>query len=119
MQINITHQNFELTDAIKSYAEQKLGAVSKYIKNSEDTTLSIEIGRVSLHHKHENTYEVKSHLRLGSRNIHIEAVNGDVYAAIDEAKDKLADEVKHDGDKKRSIFKRVARKFKSIIQRGN
>ena len=119
MQINITHQNFELTESIKDYAKQKLGAVEKYIKSAEEATLNVEIGKISLHHKHGNHYEVKVHLRMGSRNIHIENVNEDVYHSIDEAKDKISNEIANGGDRERSMLKKIARRFKNIIKGDN
>lgn len=119
MKINITHQNFELTEAIKNYAENKFITLEKHIKNSEQSAINIEMGKISLHHKHGNHYEVKAHLRMGSRNIHIENVNEDLYKSIDEAKIKLSDELAHGGDRERSMVKRMARRFKDMIKMGN
>lgn len=116
MQINITHQNFDLTEAIKNYTEEKFSNVEKYI-NDNNSILNIEIGKTSLHHKHGNVYEVKAHLVFGSRKLHIENVNEDVYASIDEAKDKLVDEIAESGDRERSVVRKIARKFKNIIKR--
>lgn len=116
MQINITNQNFELTEAIKNYAEDKFSTVTKYI-NDNNATLNIDIGKTSLHHKHGNMYEVKANLKYGSRKLYIENVHQDVYASIDEAKDKLADEIAASGDKDRSLLRKFARKFKKLIKR--
>ncbi len=119
MQINITHQNFDLTEAIKNYAIQKLSLVDRHIKNSEEAVMNVEIGRVSLHHKNGNRYEVKIHLRIGSRNLHIESVHEDAYASIDEARDKLSNEISSSGDRERSIVKKLARRFKNFVKMGN
>jgi ribosomal subunit interface protein len=116
MQINITHQDFELTDAIKTYADNKFSNVSKYINQKDGAILNINIGKISLHHKHGNHYEVKSHLHFGDRHVHIEAVSPDVYASIDENKDKLIHEINEGSDRKMSIAKKFARKFKQMIR---
>jgi ribosomal subunit interface protein len=119
MQININHNNFELTDAINAYAQEKLGSIAKNIEKSEEATLSIDLGKISPHHKHGNHYEVKCNLKYGTRSIHISSIKEDLYFAIDEAKDKLLDELAHKGDRERSMMKRFARSFKNIIKLGN
>jgi putative sigma-54 modulation protein len=121
MQINITHHNFELTEAIVNYIKEKLGQVENHIslKENETMSLNVEAHKISAHHKHGNHFEIKANLKYGTRSIHINSVNEDLYKSIDEAKDKLLDEVAHGGDKSRSIMKRMARKFKSFIKSGN
>lgn len=121
MQINITHHNFELTEAITNYINEKLGQVEKHISLKEDQvlTMNVEVGKISAHHKHGNHYEVKVNLKYGTRSVHITSTNEDLYKSIDEAKDKINDEVAHGGDKERSMMKRFARRFKNIIKMGN
>lgn len=118
MKVNINHGNLELTEAIKSYASSKLEIISKYVKDKEDSLLRIDFAKVSLHHKHGDFYEVKAHLKDADRNIHVEAVSEDVYKSIDEVKDKMVNEIATGGDKKRSLFKKMARRFKDLIRRG-
>ncbi len=118
MQINITHHNFELTESIKNYINEKLGQIENHISLKDDQimSLNVEVGKISSHHKHGNHYEVKSKLRYGSRNIHVNTVNEDLYKSIDEMKDKLMLEVASSEDKNRSMMKRFARRFKSFIK---
>jgi putative sigma-54 modulation protein len=120
MQINITHHNFELTEAITNYINEKLGQVEKHISLKEDEvmTLNVEVGKISAHHKHGNHFELKANLKYGTRSVHINSINEDLYKSIDESKDKLLDEVAHGGDKSRSLMKRFARRFKNIIKFG-
>lgn len=121
MQINITHHNFELTEAITNYINEKLGQVKNHISLKEDEvmTLNVEVGKISAHHKHGNHFQVKASLKYGTRNVRVTSVNEDLYKSIDEAKDMINNEVANGGDKSRSIMKRFARKFKNIIKMGN
>jgi ribosomal subunit interface protein len=118
MQINITHNNFELTESINNYILEKLGQVENHISLKDDQvmTLNVEVGKISSHHKHGNHYEVKCKLKYGTRSVHITSINEDLYKSIDEAKDKLNDEVAHGSDKDRSVMKRFARRFKDFIK---
>lgn len=121
MQINITHHNFELTEAIINYINEKLGQVEKHIslKEGQVLSLNVEVGKISAHHKHGNHFQVKANLKYGTRNVRITSVNEDLYKSIDEAKDMLNNEVANGGDKERSMMKRFARRFKNIIKMGN
>jgi ribosomal subunit interface protein len=117
MQINIKHHDFELTPAIEDYARSKLSTLSKYFKNGEvEIMLDAIIGKTSNHHKHGNHYEVKLSIKRGGENIHVSSIKSDVYASIDEAKDKLEDELAHNVDKKRSLMMRIGRRFKNLIK---
>jgi putative sigma-54 modulation protein len=115
MQINIKHHDFELTPAIENYATSKLSSLSKYFKNG-DAMLNVIIGKTNNHHKQGNNYEVKLDIKRAGENIHVNAVNEDVYASIDDARDKLDDELAHNMDKKRSLMMRIGRRFKNIIR---
>jgi ribosomal subunit interface protein len=117
MNINIIpSSNFELSNAISDYANLKLSQVSKHLGNNINSNLNVEIGKTNAHHKHGNHYLVKCHLRYGSRDIHIEGLKDDIYASIDDAKDKLLNELTEKKDKSRSLSLRLARKFKNIIK---
>ena len=116
MQINIIHNNFEITEAIKEYTYNKFSQIEKHLDKKEGVKLSVEFDKISNHHKHGNHYEVKATLALGSRKIFVESVKEDLYAAIEVSKDKLLDEMSHNGDKKRDIMKKISRRFKNFIK---
>ena len=121
MQISITHHNFELTEAIKNYINEKLGQTEKHLKANQNAVinLNVDLGKLSAHHKHGNYYELKCYFRYDDINIHLESINSDVYACIDEMKDKLQYKIANFGDRDRNIMKKIARKFKEFIKRSN
>jgi putative sigma-54 modulation protein len=117
MNIHIHHHDLEMTEALRQYAIEKIGQVEKYIHGKEGADLDVSIGKISKHHKHGDHYNVKVNLKFGSRRVHIDVINSDVYAAIDEAKDKLIGDVTEDKDKRVSILRKLARGVKSALKR--
>lgn len=113
----IKGHNMELTPAIREYAEQKLGGIISRLDKDKSSTLEIELGITTKHHKHGDMYKAKALVVMGSRRVHVESVTDEMYKSIDELKDKLDDELAHSGDKKRSIMRSIARRFKSLIKR--
>lgn len=117
MNIIIKAHDIELTDAIKSHTEQKFSILSSRL--GSEAILEIELSRTEKHHKDGDHYKVKAHSKYGTRSVHVESLKSDLYAAIDNAKDKLEDEIAHVGDRQRSITRKFARAIKSIFKGHN
>lgn len=81
MQLNVTGHHVEVTPALRSYVEKKLDRIARHFDRVIDVhcVLSVE----KLDHRAEAT------LKVGGGNIHAEAVEADMYAAIDVLADKL------------------------------
>ncbi len=80
MSLNITGRNLEITPAIREFVETKIARVTRHFDQVIDThvILSIEPQK----HNAEVT------LRVRGKDIHCEASNPDLYAAIDLLIDK-------------------------------
>lgn len=81
MQLKVTGHHVEVTEALRAYVEKRLGRVSRHFDEIIDLhcTLTVE--------KLEQKAEATLHVRGG--NIHAEAVDANMYAAIDALVDKL------------------------------
>lgn len=81
MNLNITGHHLEVTDAIRDYVTTKLDRVIRHFDNvtSINVILSVE--------KLKQTAEVTLHVR--GKDIFVESVDADMYAAIDSMADKL------------------------------
>lgn len=81
MQLNISGQNIEITDALKQYAEEKIEKVQRHFDHVTNTNvvLHVEKGR----HLAEATMHTKG------AQLHANAEGADMYAAIDSLSDKL------------------------------
>jgi putative sigma-54 modulation protein len=81
MQLKLTGHHVEVTEALRAYVEKRLGRVSRHFDEIIDLhcTLTVE--------KLEQRAEATLHVRGGT--IHAEAVDANMYAAIDALVDKL------------------------------
>ena len=81
MKFAIHGHHIEVTEALRRYVEEKLEKVRRHFDQviEADVQLSVE----KLHQKAEIT------LRVSGSALHAEAVDGDLYAAIDGLMDKL------------------------------
>lgn len=81
MQITIKGHHLEITDSLKSYVESKLARLSSH--HDRITTLQVILSIDNLDKKAEGT------LHVSGKDLHADASNADMYAAIDALADKL------------------------------
>ncbi|WP_299230468.1 ribosome-associated translation inhibitor RaiA [uncultured Halomonas sp.] len=81
MQVNITGLHVELTDALRDYVNEKLTRVERHYDNitNVQVTLSVEKERQS----------AACIMHVAGAELHAEAQDVDMYAAIDALADKL------------------------------
>ncbi|MFN7093962.1 MAG: ribosome hibernation-promoting factor, HPF/YfiA family [Burkholderiales bacterium] len=111
--LTIYCKDFDLTDAIRSHAEDKISALYKYINHEEETTnFHLRLGKVSNHHQHGKIYYAELSIHTPEKNYgsRIEAEN--IYVAVDLLKDELAENISQQRDKARTLSKKEAQKFK-------
>ena len=117
MHITITGVHIEITHAIREYVEERMNALSKYANKEKGVMrISVELSKTSGHHVHGDVYQVEVQAERSGLHINIKAIKNDLYAAIDEARDKLAREITERKDKEMSLFKRGAQRIKRILK---
>ncbi|MBT5229866.1 MAG: ribosome-associated translation inhibitor RaiA [Methylococcales bacterium] len=81
MQISVTGHHIDITDSLKNYVNTKFEKLERHFEQVANVhvVLSVE--------KQRQKAEANLHLR--NNDIHAEAVNEDMYAAIDSLMDKL------------------------------
>jgi len=91
MQITVKGKNVEITDALKDYAEEKIGKLTKYLDSitSADVTLSTE----------RNWHIVEVTVHANGVSLRGEERTTDMYSSIDQVIDKLERQVKRRKDK--------------------
>lgn len=88
MQIEISGQNVEITDALRSYVAEKTQRIERHFENLTSAHVVLKLDK--LVHIAEGTIHVG-----GKTNpVHAEASAQDMYAAIDELMDKLDRQVR-------------------------
>ncbi len=81
MQLTLTGHHVDITPPLKSYLEKKLDRVTRHFDQVIDVHCVLTVEKLT--HKAEATLHVR-----GS-NIHANAIEADMYAAIDVLTDKL------------------------------
>jgi putative sigma-54 modulation protein len=92
MQMTLTGHHVDITPPLKSYVEKKLDRVVRHCDQVIDVHCVLTVEKLS--HKAEATL----HVRGG--NIHADAAESDMYAAIDVLTDKLDRLVKKHKEKR-------------------
>jgi putative sigma-54 modulation protein len=81
MNLNLTGHQLDITPAIRDYVVAKLGRVTRHFDHVIDVTVVLSVQKL------RQKVEVNLHAR--GKDIHVEAVEADMYAAIDALADKL------------------------------
>lgn len=100
MKYNIRGEKVEVTSAIKSYIEDKIGKLDKYFENSETINANVVIKIRGNKQKIEITIPT-THYTLRSEESH-----DDLYAAIDFTVDKLERQIRKNKTKINSKHKK-------------
>jgi putative sigma-54 modulation protein len=81
MNLNLTGHHLDITPALRDYVVAKLDRVTRHFDHVIDVNVVLSVDK--LRHR----VEVNLHTR--GKDIHVEAIEGDMYAAIDALIDKL------------------------------
>jgi putative sigma-54 modulation protein len=94
MNLNLTGHHLDITPAIRDYVMAKLDRVTRHFDDVIDVNVVMSVDK--LRHK----VEVNLHAR--GKDIHVEAIEPDMYAAIDALADKLDRQVLKHKEKRES-----------------
>lgn len=94
MQVNITFRHLESTEALKSYAREKVEHVQKFIDRPSEAHVVLYVDNLE-HHADIN-------LKAGPFHLRGQAKSEDMYASIDLATDKIQKQLKKHKDKLRN-----------------
>jgi putative sigma-54 modulation protein len=81
MQLNVTGHHVEVTESMRAYVDKRLDKLKRHFDHVIDVHVVMSVEK--LQHKAEATVHVSGN------NIHAEAIDTDMYAAIDALVDKL------------------------------
>jgi putative sigma-54 modulation protein len=94
VQVNVTFRHMDASDALRAYAVEKVErVVSKYLKNAVEAHVILDQNR----HRQHHLAEINIHASNFDISAHNE--NGDLYAAIDFAMDKVEAQVRKHKDR--------------------
>ncbi len=115
MTIKILATGIELTPAIKTYVEEKIMLLERFVKKYEGTgevEIAVEVGHTTKHHRHGEIFYAEATLSLSGDTIRVECSDLDLYAAIDRMKDILKQDIIKHKEKTESKATRARRRNK-------
>lgn len=86
MNLTISGHHLELTPAIRSYVHNKLERISRHFDHVLDMTVILTVEKLP---EKEKRQKAEINLRLRGKDVHVESMAHDLYAAIDALSDKL------------------------------
>lgn len=81
MNLNVSGHHLDVTPAIHSYIQEKLSRISRHFDQVIDIDVILSVNKL------DQKVEAKVHLR--GKDLYCEAIDADMYAAIDGLADKL------------------------------
>lgn len=81
MNLHITGLHIEVTDALRNHVTEKLARINRH----SDSIISVNITLSTEKVQHKAAAQV----HLAGKDLHVEAIENDMYAAIDVLMDKL------------------------------
>ena len=97
MKFTITGKNIELTEALKQYAEEKIGKLENVLKEDTDVVIYMSTER--------NLQIVEVNIKAGADVYRAQEEHEDMYAAIDELVDVLQRQIRKKKERKEKLFK--------------
>ncbi len=104
--ISISSKNIDLTGPLEVFINDKLGALSKYLKGLDSFEIKVEVGRPSRHHHKGNVYYAEASVLIGKTLLRAEATHEDIRSAITKVKDELQLQLSKFKDKKQDISRK-------------
>ncbi|OGB22524.1 MAG: ribosomal subunit interface protein [Burkholderiales bacterium RIFCSPLOWO2_02_FULL_57_36] len=86
MNLTISGHHLELTPAIREYVQSKLERIKRHFDHVIDIAVILTIDKLS---EKEKRQKAEINLRLRGKDLHVESIAHDLYAAIDALIDKL------------------------------
>src|SRR5690348_11629379 len=81
MNLNLSGRHLDITPAIRRYVQEKLGRVTRHFDHVIDLNVILSVDKLQ--------QKVEASAHVAGRDIHVEAIDADMYAAIDALADKL------------------------------
>jgi putative sigma-54 modulation protein len=116
MQIQITGNTMEVTSAIREYAEKRLGALEKFLKDQGHEIMHIEIGQTSKHHKQGFIYRAEVTLNYNNALLTAVSEKDDLYTAIDDVREEMERQIVGNKNRRETLFRRGARSVKKMMK---
>lgn len=120
MNINFQAKNMELTPAIHDYVLQRVTDLGKMLSKIEEkggeVLVIFDVAKTTNHHKGGEIFRADCSITIDGKKFYSSSDQSDLYAAIDDVKEKLFHEITRSKAKSQHLFRRGAQKVKDIMK---
>jgi putative sigma-54 modulation protein len=116
MKINTKATGISLTPAISEYIEKKVNMLEKFFRDGDEVLVNIEVGRTTKHHKSGDIFRAEIQVAVAGQNYYASKETEDLYAAIDEVKDEIANKLSTEKKKSLHLLRRGGAKIKELLK---
>ena len=116
MKTNIKATSLEMTPAIADYIKSKISYLDKLAVGYENSLAEVEVGKITNHHKNGEVMFAEINLTIDGKFFRQVVNDNDLYAAIDQAKDKIERDAFSYLKKKNHLLRRGGRAVKNFIK---
>jgi len=81
MNLKLTGHHLEITPALREYLESKIERIARHVDQLIDVSVILSVDKL--------VQKAEVNVHLSGKDIHVEATDSDMYAAIDALMDKL------------------------------
>lgn len=117
MKLNVKGTHITIDPQTRSYLEKKLGALYKFIDDSDSAICGVELAK-STHHQRGEVFRAEITLELPHANgfYRAEATGESVQGAIDGAQEEILRELRRNKRKRLHLLRRGGNKLKEITR---
>lgn len=109
MNLQISGKNIELTSALKSYVDEKIGSLTRFNEQITEARVTLEMIREN----HTESFKAAAQFHVGHEVLFTEEAAATMYAAIDIVKDEMVRQLRDLKAKNETKHRKA-----NIIQRG-
>ena len=112
MTLHIKATSIELTPSLKTYVEEKIGSLDRFLKRWEregDVGVWVEVGRTTRHHLKGDVFRAEVTILMPHKKIlRADAADADVRVAVNRVRDLISSEIERYKEKQ-GVDRRVRR----------
>jgi putative sigma-54 modulation protein len=117
MRTNLKTTGIELTEALQDYVDEKVGQIEKFLDPSDESAFcDVEIGMSTKHHQSGEIFRAEMNVHIAGADFVVESEKEDLYVAINDAKEQMAQSIKEHRSKDRVQSRKGAGVIKNLLK---
>lgn len=116
MTTNIKATNIPLTEAITDFVNKRLSGLEKFIREGEEMSVYVEVGKTTKHHKQGDYFRAEFNIDISGSKFYTFSEKEDLYKAIDDAKEQVVRKMTNRKDRRQTLFRRGALAVKRMVK---